>query len=143
MGLPRVSLGDLWQEGGTDDTTAAPDLGDLTEVKLPLIFLLRFAHELETLSVRTNFRAIECVVNRFEERFFRAFVFLARAFENLRSSYAFFFDRADATGKNRFGDRRSWHTHVERIGRGQIAGDFFTDSVEHNLTPSHSTPTPL
>ncbi len=42
-----VGLGDLLEEGRADDAAAAPDLGDLTEIQLPVVLNLGLAHELE------------------------------------------------------------------------------------------------
>ena len=80
--VTSVSLGDFLQERRADNATTAPDLCNFTEVERPLVFLLRFAHELEALGVGADFRAIERIVHGFNQGGGVAREFFRWAFED-------------------------------------------------------------
>jgi len=136
MWVPGIGLGNLLQESGADDTAAAPDLGDLAEIKRPVVFLLRGAHELEALRIRTDLRAVEGVVDRLHKSLLRAAVFLARALQDLRGGNPFLLDGRDAAGKDGLGDGGSRDAHVERVGRGPFTGALLAGGIQDDVDES-------
>ena len=127
-------FGDLLEEARADDATTAPDLGDLTEVELPLVLVLGLAHELEALGVGADLGAVEGVADLFDDLgAVRIGHRALRATEDLGGFDALILHGGEAAGEDGFGDGRSGDAHVEGVGARPLARALLAGGVEDDV----------
>ena len=87
------------------------------------------AHQGESLRVGADLRRVERVANGIDEFLFISGEMRLRSFQNFRGGDAFLFQRADATGEDRFRDGRNGNAGVESVGHRPLARPFLSGAV--------------
>src|SRR5207237_9092650 len=66
-GIETIRLHDAVQKYRANDAAASPDRGDVTQIKVPLVFSTSGAQKLHSLRVRHNFRRVKRVAHCIDE----------------------------------------------------------------------------
>jgi len=128
-----IGLKDLLEKTCADDAASPPDHGNLAEVQIPVILILRLSHQLETLCVGADLGAVEGIVDGLNELCDVSVKGLELCVENLGCGNSLFLEGAEASCKNGLRDTGCCNTHVQSIDRGPLTGPLLSCGIEDNI----------
>ena len=126
-----VGLGDPVQEAGADDAAAAPDLGQLAHLEVPVVGARGRGHLLEALRVGDDLRGVQRGADVVDERLGRAA--RLRAGEHAGGVAALVAQVGERASEDRLGDARQRHAELERVLRRPAPGALLLGLVDDHV----------
>jgi hypothetical protein len=118
-----IGFGDIAQEDGTDDTSAAPHERNSRIIQFPAIIMGSGPHEHKPLGIRDEFGGIERLLQFIDKGLFVALeTDVGGTLEGLGGADAFVADGGEAACKNGFADEGYWLAEVEGVDCGPFSG---------------------
>ncbi len=134
--IAAIGIGDVVEESGANDATAAPDGGDFSEVEVPVFLGTHGFDEVEALGVGNDFRCEESIVHFFHQRSFVAGDIRHGALQLGAGGHAFFLHRGKDAGFHGGVDGGDDDGVFHGVHDGPLACAFLAGGVENDIDES-------
>ena len=133
-GIAFVGINDAVQKFRANDTTAAPDSGDVAEIQVPVVLFTGRAEQFHSLCVRDDLGCVKSVAHGIDQLFPVACKFFRlRLWENFRRRNAFIFSRRDHARFDSCVDCRNDNGLSDGGLQRPHAGPFLAGLIENHI----------